>query len=483
MAENFPLAANARAVRSAEPGRKCKNGECKKTGEKKMKTRRAKGLKCKNRKCKNGRKGKNGRKKKSNKGNKERGKGSKRKINPKNGTDEGTATVSETCFKNAVFFMRKMNEKVINFENQKKRNEKFAQICKSKSKKSKNFLSMVTMLREVGGGNSTDLRCNKKKNAGAGLLTKLTKSLETCDSLITRECVTNVPPMNSTYLDYLEACYSEMKKFRTKTQESMVQTPSEACKIWDSSELNNLYLKFKNCSVTTLLGAKLAKEKCKASMIACRNDSDAASVALTACSPANSEENLKAAIAAGTANQKVAKEVTEKVNGLLSLRMARAGTPCKVFAGEVTAVSQMVVTAPLLPSLLTKLRALMTYTVDTCSLEDKKVLTTSRDELMNGSDSIMKAIKQKEKLLMVSTGMTFVPGTVTEGTKESTTKMTTLLTTAASSTEPVATTTTKMTTLLTMAASSTEPVATTTTKMTTLWLHHHQNQMQRQQQK
>ena len=376
MAENFPLAANARAVRSAEPGRKCKNGECKKTGEKKMKTRRAKGLKCKNRKCKNGRKGKNGRKKKSNKGNKERGKGSKRKINPKNGTDEGTATVSETCFKNAVFFMRKMNEKVINFENQKKRNEKFAQICKSKSKKSKNFLSMVTMLREVGGGNSTDLRCNKKKNAGAGLLTKLTKSLETCDSLITRECVTNVPPMNSTYLDYLEACYSEMKKFRTKTQKSMVQTPSEACKIWDSSELNNLYLKFKNCSVTTLLGAKLAKEKCKASMIACRNDSDAASVALTACSPANSEENLKAAIIAGRANQKASNDATEKVNGLLlSVRTAGVGLPCKAFADEVTAVSRMVVAAPLLPSVLSRLTALVTYKVDICSSEDNKVLT------------------------------------------------------------------------------------------------------------
>ena len=69
-------------------------------------------------------------------------------------------------------------------------------------------------------------------------------------------------------------------------------------------------------------------------MIACRNNSDAASVALTACSPANSEENLKAAIAAGTANQKAAKEVTVKVNDLLSSRMAGAGTACKVFAGQ-----------------------------------------------------------------------------------------------------------------------------------------------------
>merc|ERR1712175_44445 len=100
--------------------------------------------------------------------------------------------------------------------------------------------------------------------------------------------------MNSTYLGYLEACYSDMKEFREKTQEGMAhETASEACEVWDSSELNNMFLKFKNCSVPTLLGTKLAREKCKAAMISCRNDSDSASIALTACSPANSDENLR----------------------------------------------------------------------------------------------------------------------------------------------------------------------------------------------
>ena len=153
MAPNLPLAEHARAVRSAELATKCKNGGCKKKrGQKKNKMnkkRGGKGLngkKCKNGKCKNAKKGKNGQKKKNKKGNNKRRKGLKRKnkgkngkkqrkqkngnglkgkINKENGTEEGTPTVSETCFNNALLFMKKLNEKVINFENQKKRNERF----------------------------------------------------------------------------------------------------------------------------------------------------------------------------------------------------------------------------------------------------------------------------------------------------------------------------------------------------------------------
>merc|ERR1712066_361235 len=104
------------------------------------------------------------------------------------------------------------------------------------------------------------------------------------------------------------------------------------------------------------------------------------------------------------------------------------------------------------------------------------MLTTSRDELVKGSDSIMKAIKKKEKLLMVSTGLTFAPGSVTEGTTKittlspvaaSTTDISKLSTMAASSTEisklsTMAASTTDISKLSTKAASSTESVATTT---------------------
>ena len=156
--------ASLRVVRSADPGKKKRGNrknKKKQAGKKNKKAgKRKAGKKNKKRSSKTSKKqGK--RKQKQGKGKKGKRKGAKKgKRSSKKQAGKGkfrqsttTCAVNSTCLKNAVTYIKILDNQVDNFFSQKKRMERQNGTGKSKSGKQKVFLDALSTLVDFTGGN------------------------------------------------------------------------------------------------------------------------------------------------------------------------------------------------------------------------------------------------------------------------------------------------------------------------------------------
>merc|ERR1711899_623485 len=126
--------------------------------------------------------------------------------------------LSETCVDNAVKYHKLVNEKVRNFEAQKKRAERFRKQLGNKGAKNADFDHVIDKLVKAGGGNASNLTCNGKNNKGSELLMNLTAELGMCNMSIQDACIVEpVPASNQTFL---EACAKTMDDFKTRVEEA-----------------------------------------------------------------------------------------------------------------------------------------------------------------------------------------------------------------------------------------------------------------------
>merc|ERR1711899_68683 len=258
VAESF----HPRALRAAEPaaagrrsnkrGRKNKQRKTKRNkvnknkGKKNKKNRNRKNRKNQNQKRKD-KKNKKSKKQNKNK-NRKRQKNEKKREQKATRTQESRQTdsncLSETCVDNAVKYHKLVNEKVRNFEAQKKRAERFRKQLGNKGAKNADFDHVIDKLVKAGGGNASNLTCNGKNNKGSELLMNLTAELGMCNMSIQDACtVEPVPASNQTFL---EACAKTMDDFKTKVEEatrvSSTETVagSESCALWDHANMTLL---------------------------------------------------------------------------------------------------------------------------------------------------------------------------------------------------------------------------------------------------
>merc|ERR1712061_11195 len=284
---------------------------------------------------------------------------------------------------------RQKNEKVRNFEAQKKRAERFRKQLGNKGAKNADFDHVIDKLVKAGGGNASNLTCNGKNNKGSELLMNLTAELGMCNMSIQDACtVEPVPASNQTFL---EACAKTMDDFKTKVEEatrvSSTETVagSKSCALWDHANMTLLTDSMKGC--ITLLQeegnlAKATNRACKKQFTDCRGKMEDVGNAIAGCSPANSEDKVKAAIEAGKANKEAAEMVGKKVDEeLMKNATTRAQLNCSDFADQVSTVFIKLEHQPLLATLLADMNSMANATVAACDSAAQSKLTSSKDEL------------------------------------------------------------------------------------------------------
>ena len=404
--------------------RKTKKNKVNKNKGKKYKTNKSNKNKPRQNKKRKNKKSKKQKSKKQQKNkNRKRQKTEKKRSQKATRTQESRQTdsncLSETCVDNAVKYHKLVNEKVRNFEAQKKRAERFRKQLGNKGAKNADFDHVIDKLVKAGGGNASNLTCNGKNNKGSELLMNLTAELGMCNMSIQDACtVEPVPASNQTFL---EACAKTMDDFKTKVEEatrvSSTETVagSESCALWDHANMTTLTDSMKGC--ITLLQeegnlAKATNRACKKQFTDCRGKMEDVGNAIAGCSAANSEDKVKAAIEAGKANKEAAEMVGKKIDEeLMKNATTRAQLNCSDFADQVSTVFIKLEHQPLLATLLADMNSLANATVAACDSAAQSKLTSSKDELALALTAIGHALEHKAELLLQSTGEVYDIGT------------------------------------------------------------------------
>ena len=142
------------------------------------------------------------------------------------------------------------------------------------------------------------------------------------------------------------------------------------------------------------------------------------SSALSACSPSNTPEAAKVAIAAGIANKEAADQVSAKVASVAAAtRTTRVASSCGDFAAAVASVAALVAASPLASSLNTTLLVLVDVEVSVCTDNEKSDLAAAETTFTASVATIVIAVSDKNDLLELSTGesvdLTFAEETTT----------------------------------------------------------------------
>ena len=124
-------------------------------------------------------KGRRREKKRTNTGNEKK---RRRKNNGVNSRTTSTIGLNETCFTQAIFFMKLWKDTVANYKKQKSRMSKQNSTGSGKSGKKGLFAPVALRLVDIGGGNKTNMSCGGEYgNKGAIQLQNLTKTLFDCE--------------------------------------------------------------------------------------------------------------------------------------------------------------------------------------------------------------------------------------------------------------------------------------------------------------
>merc|ERR1712083_1204981 len=223
---------------------------------------------------------------------------------------------------------------------------------------------------------------------------------------INTSCVGSLPEINKTAHDL---CETAMNAFAALTKDCQKKTGAEACSCWTNSTLEFTVRAVKKCDVSAdnkLMTA--AKKKCTEAFGKCREIEDEVSPALSACSPANTKSRATADIKQGLKNKAAVKKATEKINATAAPTSSRAAVTvtCAVFIVDVKAATTEILRAPLLKGTETKLLALVSVTVATCSSTEQTTLSSLSVEMTRTADAIDLNIASKQSDLQISEGTT-----------------------------------------------------------------------------
>jgi hypothetical protein len=265
----------------------------------------------------------------------------------------------------------------------------------------------LNRIREAGGGNSSNLKCNgDNSSAGAKQLANLTSLLGACEDDIHTACSESHPTINQTEHDLCEA---EMASFSALTKDCQKKTGKEACACWTNSTLATRVAEVKKCDISDDNKAMTkAKKGCTTAFGKCRKVEDSVSESLSACSPANTKSRATADIKQGLKNKAAVTKATEKINATASNSTSRqaASMTCAVFTTSVISATAEILRAPLLKGVETVLLALASATVATCTSAEKTKLFTLSVEMDKTAVNIDLNIEHKQLDLQISQGTT-----------------------------------------------------------------------------
>merc|ERR1711923_21652 len=379
------------------------NRKSKKASKKKSRKSKSK----KNKKNKTRKQNKKGKKSKKNnkKSRKNKKKSGKRKVKH-SFVRQSSSCMNETCINNAMSYMKLMKDRVANFLAQKSRIAAFNKTSGNKAGKKGLFGPILNRIREAGGGNSSNLKCNgNATNAGAAQLKNLTTLLFACEENINKSCNAELPPINNTKH---ELCDKAMTAFSALTKECIGKSGEAACKCWTNSTLEFSANAVKKCDIKDdNKKMTAAKKKCTTAFGKCRKTEDDVSTALSACAPVNSAEKVKADIKQGYKNKAAAAKASAKINATAKATSRAADSmACAAFLSLSKTATQAILQAPLLSSLETLLLKIVSATVSTCTADQKASLLTVSGEMDKNAAAIDLNIASKQTDLETQTGTT-----------------------------------------------------------------------------
>ena len=372
--------------------------------------------------------------------------------------------LSKTCLTNAVSFMKILKDKATNYKKQNARIKASKKQAGGKAGKKSIFKVLIHQIREVAGGNGSDLKCNgKSDNNGAKKFMNLTNDLKTCEADINSACNATLPTV---YRTSVAECLASIAQFEALTTSALAATGQAACALWQAEVMVAAAAQLKHCSLAEA-NKKFTKLKkaCTKAFGRCRKHEDEVGGLLSGCSPANSPEALQAALSAGVKNAAAAAAVTKKVAEVAAATTQTAAIACGTFTVLLTKAAGDISAAPLLPGLAAILEALAALTVAPCTAEEKTVLMAARDAFNEGARAIDEAIEEKQSGLYwqggtAGPGVTAAVGATTVGTISA-------AATNAEATTAAATTTAKITTIAAATMGGATTAAATTTGGTT----------------
>ena len=115
-----------------------------------------------------------------------------------------SCVTTTSCIEKATSYYSKfLLRKVKNFNQQKDRITIFTKQSQGKNSKMSIFVLLINRLREVGGGNSSNLTCNGETGPGAEYIAELSDTLSSCGDNINQACDSTFsgPDANLTYIN------------------------------------------------------------------------------------------------------------------------------------------------------------------------------------------------------------------------------------------------------------------------------------------
>merc|ERR1712106_1019059 len=245
-----------------------------------------------------------------------------RKSSSQEAARQDTSCVTSTaCIGNATNYYNKiLIKKVYNFKIQRERIKAFSKQSSGKNSKNEIFILLINRIREVGGGNSSNLTCNEENNDGATNLETLSTTLSECETKIYEACDSSQsgPNANSTYID---ECNDLVDAFTDMTDTATKAKGAAACVLWEADDLKEKADAIKTCTAATVAFNKQttkAKQKCTKAFSACKTAEDSVTAAVSACSPSNTVTKVTAAIKQGYQNIASIGDLKTKVDALIT---------------------------------------------------------------------------------------------------------------------------------------------------------------------
>merc|ERR1712106_323867 len=365
-----------------------------------------------------------------------------RKSSSQEAARQDTSCVTSTaCIGNATNYYNKiLIKKVYNFKIQRERIKTFSKQSSGKNSKNEIFILLINRIREVGGGNSSNLTCNGENNDGATNLETLSTTLSECETKIYEACDSSQsgPNANSTYID---ECNDLVDAFTDMTDTATKAKGAAACVLWEADDL-------KTCTSATVAFNKQttkAKQKCTKAFSACKTAEDSVTAAVSACSPSNTVTKVTAAIKQGYQNIASIGDLKTKVDALItdssitvnstnstSNRHRRqassstaaattttaapttttaagtttAGSACSTFIDAVATAIAKLNAAPLLSGTQTLIEETNSLSVASCTVSEQSALATESVSITSSVTNVETIISVKQTDIDTQTGTT-----------------------------------------------------------------------------
>jgi len=365
------------------------------------------------------------------KGSKAKGKNPGRSRNRKSRVRTGARTSSsssglnETCFSQAIFFMKLWKDTVANFKKQKSRMTKQNSTGSGKSGKKGLFAPVALRLVDIGGGNKSNMSCGGVYgNKGAAQLQNLTKTLFDCEIEVNKSCNTaNFPQPNTTLITL---CDSLVTSFINETGScvgksfgSSKTNVSDACGCWLGPKLNSTAHSLKSCKTSSSASAITVQlNKCKTAFGVCRKYEDDAITAIMSCATTTAQQTATAAsLSANNASLTAAKtKMSSLATASSGKRRIRATA---VSCAEIISKSQTVISyATSFPSsskISTIAKEISGASV-TCTATEKTSLSTQVTSMETVITLVANALVAVQEQIQTISGSTASSSQLTQAT-------------------------------------------------------------------